>query len=74
MLDTGADRGDFPRGYELFTSTDGSTWSATPAAAGAGDGQLTTIDLAPTTARFVRVVTTAAAPEWWSVADLRVYG
>ena len=28
VLDTGADRGDFPRGYELSTSRDGVTWSA----------------------------------------------
>jgi glucosylceramidase len=74
VLDTGADRGDFPRGYELYTSTDGSTWSAAPAAAGAGVGQLTTIDIAPTPARYIRAVSTASAPQWWSVADLRVYG
>jgi glucosylceramidase len=73
VLDTGADRGDFPRGYELYTSTDGTTWSAAPAASGAGSGQLTTIDIPATSARFVRVVQTATAPQWWSVADLRVY-
>ena len=71
VLDTGADRGDFPRGYELSTSRDGVTW--TPAASGAGSGQLTTIDFPPTTARHVRVTLTASAPQWWSVADLRVY-
>ncbi|MDP9133545.1 MAG: discoidin domain-containing protein [Actinomycetota bacterium] len=71
VLDTGADRGDFPRGYELSTSRDGVTW--TPAASGAGAGQLTTIDFAATTARHIRVTQTASAPQWWSVADLRVY-
>jgi glucosylceramidase len=73
VLDTGADRGDFPRGYELYTSSDGSSWSATPIAAGAGTGQLTTIDVPVTEARYLRVVQTASAPQWWSVADLRVY-
>jgi glucosylceramidase len=71
VLDTGADRGDFPRGYELSTSRDGVTW--TPAVSGAGAGQLTKIDFPPTTARHVRVTQTASAPQWWSVADLRVY-
>ena len=71
VLDTGADRGDFPRGYELSTSRDGATW--TRSASGAGSGQLTTIDFPPTAARYVRVTTTASAPQWWSVADLRVY-
>ena len=71
VLDTGADTGDFPRGYTLLTSTDGSHWSER--ATGAGDGQLTTIDIPATSARFVRVVQTATAPQWWSVADVRVY-
>ncbi|TML07698.1 MAG: glucan endo-1,6-beta-glucosidase, partial [Actinobacteria bacterium] len=72
VLDTGADRGDYPRGYELETSTDGSTW--TPVASGAGSGQLTTIDIAPATARYLRVTQTGSSGSWWSVADLRVYG
>ena len=72
VLDTGADRTDFPRGYELYASTDGSTWSLV--ATGAGDGQLTTIDIPPTAARHLRVVQTATASQWWSVADVRVYG
>ncbi|HEX5781995.1 MAG TPA: discoidin domain-containing protein [Solirubrobacteraceae bacterium] len=71
VLDTGADRGDFPRGYALQTSRDGVVWA--DAASGAGSGQLTTIDIPPTRARYVRVNQTATAPQWWSVADLRVY-
>ena len=73
VLDTGADTGDFPRGYALFTSSDGVHWSDAPAAAGAGSGQLTRIDIPRTAARFLRVVQTATAPQWWSIADLRVY-
>ena len=72
VLDTGVDVGDFPRGYALYTSTDGSHWNG-PVATGAGQGQLTTIDFAATGARFLRVVQTATAPQWWSIADLRVY-
>ena len=71
VLDTGADTNDYPRGYSLLTSADGAHW--TEAATGAGDGQLTTIDIPATAARFLRVVQTATAPQWWSVADLRVY-
>jgi glucosylceramidase len=33
-----------------------------------------TIDVAPTSAHYLRVTQTATAPQWWSVADLRVYG
>jgi glucosylceramidase len=71
VLDTGADAGDFPRGYSLEASTDGSHWTAV--AHGSGAGQLTTIDIPATAARFLRVVQTATAPQWWSVAELRVY-
>jgi glucosylceramidase len=72
VLDTGADRGDFPRGWALYASRDGQSWGD-PVATGAGSGQLTTIDVKPTHARFLRVVQTATAPQWWSVADLRIY-
>jgi glucosylceramidase len=72
VLDTGADRGDFPRGYTLATSTDGEHWN--DSASGAGSGQLTAIDVRAAQARYVRVTQTATAPQWWSVADLRIYG
>ncbi len=72
VLDTGAGTGDFPRGYALHLSDDGVTWSD-PVATGAGTGQLTAIDISPRRARHIRIVATAAADSWWSVADLRVY-
>jgi glucosylceramidase len=72
VLDTGADTGDYPRGYALSTSRDGTHWS--DPVTGAGGGQLTVIDVGATRARFVRVVQTGSAPQWWSVADLRLYG
>ena len=61
VLDTGADRGDFPHGYALEASADGVHWAG--AASGAGSGQLATVDLPPTQARFVRVVQSAIAPQ-----------
>jgi glucosylceramidase len=72
VLDTGAGTGDFPRGYALHVSDDGANWGD-PVATGSGTGQLTAIDLAPRKTRYLRVVTTAPADSWWSVADLRVY-
>jgi glucosylceramidase len=72
VLDTGASTGDFPRGYALLVSRDGRTWGD-PVAAGAGTGQLTTISVPSRPIRFLRVVSTASSPSWWSVADLRLY-
>ena len=71
VLDTGPDVGDYPRGFAVSTSADGTTWS-TPVT-GSGTGQLTRIALPVGAFRFLRVVSTASAPQWWSVADLRVY-
>jgi glucosylceramidase len=72
VLDTGPDSGDFPRGYTLSVSRDGQDWD--DVASGAGSGQLTRIDIRPTRARWLRVTQTGSAPQWWTVADLRVYG
>lgn len=73
VLDAGTDVNDFPVGYQLSTSADGVQWSQ-PVASGAGKGQLTVIDLPATTSRYIRVTQTSSAGQWWTVADLRVYG
>src|SRR4051812_35449960 len=71
VLDTGVDRGDYPRGWTLSVSGDGANWR--DVASGAGQGQLTTIDFQPTRARYLRVTQTGSAGNWWSVAEVRVY-
>jgi len=71
VLDTGPDVSDYPRGYALSTSRDGVTWSAP--VTGTGAGQLTEIALPHDRFRYVRIVSTATAAQWWSVADLRIY-
>ena len=72
VFDTGVSTGDYPRGYTITTSTDGVHWS-TAAAAGAGTGQLTTVDLGGAPVRYVRLTLTASSGNWWSVADVRAY-
>ena len=70
-LDTGASTGDYPRGYSVAASTDGTTWSTV--GTGAGSGQFTTVDLPGRTVRYLRVTLTASSGSWWSVADARAY-
>ena len=70
-LDTGASTGDYARSWTLQSSDDGSRWRTL--AGGRGTGQLTTIDVPRTRARYLRVVSTGSAANWWSVADLRLY-
>jgi glucosylceramidase len=72
VLDAGTSGGDYVRGYALHVSNDGANWG-NPIATGAGTGQLTTINIPPTSARYVRVVSTASVGNWWSVHEMRVY-
>jgi glucosylceramidase len=72
VLDTGASTGDYPAGYSVTVSRDGTNWSA-PVATGAGSGQITTISLDGSPVRYVRVTLTASSGGWWSVADVRAY-
>ena len=53
--------------FTLSTSTDGVHWH--DAATGTGTGQLTTIDIPATQARYLRVALNAPA----TVADVRIY-
>jgi glucosylceramidase len=73
VFDTGASTGDYPRGYSVQTSADGTDWD-TVVADGQGTGQFTTVDLAGKPIRYVRLTLTTADPnDWWSVADVRAY-
>jgi glucosylceramidase len=71
VFDTGASVGDYPRGYAVTTSRDGTHW--TSVTAGQGTGEFTTVDLRGAPVRYVRVTLTASASDWWSVADVRAY-
>jgi glucosylceramidase len=71
VLDTGASTGDYARSWSLEASNDGGRWRTL--ASGTGTGQLTTIDVPRTRARYLRVVSTGSADSWWSVADTRLY-
>jgi hypothetical protein len=65
---------DFPRGFEILGSPDGTTFAATLAAppAVADAGAILTTDFAQVAVRAVRVELTAGDPvQWWSVHELR---
>jgi glucosylceramidase len=70
-LDSGGNLGEYARGVTVSASLDGRRWKTI--ATGAGTGQLTTLDVRRTKARYLRITLTAAATAPWSVADLRLY-
>jgi glucosylceramidase len=69
VFDTGVNLGDYPRGYTVTTSTDGTSWQT--AGSGSGSGQFTTVPLTGAPIRYVRMTLTASSGSWWSVADVR---
>jgi glucosylceramidase len=71
VLDTGASTGDYARSWTLQASDNASTWRSL--AGGTGTGQLTTVDLPQTRARYLRIESTGSADNWWSIADVRLY-
>lgn len=72
-LDADGASNDYPRGYQVFVSNDGATWGA-PVATGVGSSSLVSISFAPQSARYLKVVQTGSASNWWSVAELNVLG
>jgi hypothetical protein len=73
VLDDTQSPNDYPRGYQLYVSNDGVSWSG-PIASGSGSGAVTTISVSQTTARYIKVVQTGSDPTyWWSIHELNIY-
>ncbi|SDD40202.1 Fibronectin type III domain-containing protein [Paenibacillus sp. UNCCL117] len=68
--DTAGSAYDYPRSYEVYVSADGVNWG-TPAAAGAGKALLT-VRFPAQTARYVKLVQTGAAGNFWSIHELNL--
>jgi hypothetical protein len=72
ILDAGASRGDFPQGYRVELSSDGSIWSKV-LAEGKGDGSLTEIRFPAVKAKALRVTQTGSSKgSFWSIHELDV--
>ena len=72
-LDAGTFNGDYPHGYQVAVSNDGATWGASIASA-VGTTQLITVSFAQQNAQYIRITQTGTASNWWSLAELNVYG
>ncbi|MEV0616484.1 discoidin domain-containing protein [Nonomuraea sp. NPDC050404] len=62
---------DYPAGYRLEFSTDGSTW--TTVGTGIGFGWKRPISVTPQSARYVRITQTGTSTYWWSVDEVTMY-
>jgi glucosylceramidase len=70
-LDSGGNAGDYARGYDVAVSNDGVHWRTV--ATGTSTAQLTTVNLRPTSARYLRITSTGTVGNWWTLADIRLY-
>lgn len=71
-LDAAGSTGDYPRGYQVFVSVDGKAFG-NAIASGAGTTQLVTVTFPAQTARYIKVVQTGSAGNWWSIAEFNAY-
>jgi hypothetical protein len=71
-LDAAGSTNDYPRGYQVFVSSDGVNFGSA-IASGAGTSALVTVSFPAQSARFIKVVQTGAATNWWSMAEFNVY-
>src|SRR5439155_22661816 len=65
-LDAAASTNDYARGYQIYTSNDGTTF-ASPVASGTGAGQLIQAKFAAQNPRYPKIVQTCAASHGWSI-------
>ncbi len=73
VLEAGVNQSDYPRGFEIAASNDGSNWQQV--AVGAQTDAITDVAFGKQTARYVRIMQTGSvAANWWSIAEVNVFG
>ena len=70
VMDSAA--GEFPHGYEVYVSTDGTNWGS-PIAKGTGTSQSIAVSFPSQVARYIKVVQTGNAANSWSLIEFNLY-
>jgi hypothetical protein len=71
-MDSTGSANDYARGYQVFVSNDGTTFG-NAIATGTGTAPVITVTFPVQTARYLKIVETAAAAFWWSITELNIY-
>lgn len=72
LIDAGASANDYPRGYQVQVSTNGTSW--TTVASGSTSMASAVVEFRPQVARYLKVVQTGTATSWWTIQELNVFG
>lgn len=70
FMSSGFSYGDYAHGYQVFVSNDGNTWGSA-IANGTANSQSIAIGFASQTARYVKVIQTGTASNWWSISEFK---
>ena len=74
VLDQTNVNGDYPRGYQVFVSSDSVNWGSAIATGAGTNGANTTITFPVQTKRYIKIVQTGTTTyNWWSIAEFYVY-
>ncbi|HET8845770.1 MAG TPA: discoidin domain-containing protein, partial [Ktedonobacteraceae bacterium] len=71
-LDAGSSTGDYPHGYQVFLSNDGSSWG-NAVASGQGSSGYEVITFARQSARYIKIVLTTNSGNWWSIDEFYAF-
>jgi len=73
-MDSGGSTNDYARGYSIYVSDNGTDWATqTAIKTGTGSGAVIDTSFTSVTKRYVRIVQTGSAGNWWSISDLNLY-
>ncbi|TJY38273.1 hypothetical protein E5161_20355 [Cohnella pontilimi] len=72
VMDSTGSNNDYARGYQVYVSNDGANWGSA-VASGTGTGPVISASFGSVSARYVKVVQTGSASNWWSVHEFNVY-
>jgi len=74
VMDSGGSTNDYARGYAIYVSDNGTDWATqTAIRTGTGTGAVIDTSFTSVTKRYVRIVQTGSAGNWWSISDLNLY-
>jgi hypothetical protein len=73
VMNSDGSSSDYARGYQLFVSNSASAWGS-PVASGVATSSPITVTFPPAAGRYLTIVQTGSATNWWSIAELSVYG
>ncbi|RJX40403.1 fibronectin type III domain-containing protein [Paenibacillus pinisoli] len=72
VMDSTGSNDDYARGYEVYVSQDGVNYGSV-IASGTGSGPVVTAQFSQVSARYLKIVQTGTASNWWSIRELKVY-